>query len=201
MGDLWILWSEFFGTILDPLTSHSPDIQGIHLQHVPPEAIDCSEVGPHFSHTCAYSLPSYTWLCGCVTVPCGTEADILHLLSVLYFERVSPCSPGCPRIHHADQAGLCLPNAGIRGVHHHAPLSASFLGTESLTEVRQWPIGAFTLCEQVLCLCYIHTVLTDARRWHQSLWRWSYGQLLVVTCVLRTETSPLNHWAITLGPP
>jgi hypothetical protein len=38
-------------------------------------------------------------------------------------------SPGCPRTHSVDQAGLklrksaCLPSAGIKGVHHHCPVS------------------------------------------------------------------------------
>jgi hypothetical protein len=35
-------------------------------------------------------------------------------------DRVSLCSPGCPETNSVDQACLCLPSAGIKGVHHHA---------------------------------------------------------------------------------
>ena len=59
------------------------------------------------------------------------------LFCVLFFQdRVSLCSPGCPGTHFVDQAGLehrnppvCLPSAGIKGVHHHCPASTSFLIT------------------------------------------------------------------------
>ena len=48
---------------------------------------------------------------------------------VVFRDRVSLCSSGCPGTHLVDQAGLklrnlpasvCLPSAGIKGVHHHA---------------------------------------------------------------------------------
>jgi hypothetical protein len=61
----------------------------------------------------------------------------IHFASFFFFffflvfrDRVSLCSPGCPRIHSVDQAGHklrnppdSLPSAGIKGVHHHASLN------------------------------------------------------------------------------
>jgi hypothetical protein len=49
------------------------------------------------------------------------------LTSLVFRDRVSLCSPGCPGTHSVDQAGLelkftclCLPSAGIKGVLYHA---------------------------------------------------------------------------------
>jgi hypothetical protein len=52
------------------------------------------------------------------------------VLFLFFRDRVSLNSPGCPGTHFVDQAGLgtqkstclCLPSAGIKGVHHHAQL-------------------------------------------------------------------------------
>jgi hypothetical protein len=52
---------------------------------------------------------------------------------LVFRDRVSLCSPGCPGTHFVDQAGLKLrnlpaypspppPSAGIKGVHHHTRL-------------------------------------------------------------------------------
>jgi hypothetical protein len=63
----------------------------------------------------------------------------IYLFVYLVFrDRVSLCSPGCPGTHSVDQAGLELPGAGIKGVR--APplpscmffLSINFLYTEKL---------------------------------------------------------------------
>ena len=60
----------------------------------------------------------------------------LFLVLVLVFRyRVSLYIPGCPGTHFVDQAGLelrnpaclCLPSAGIKGVHHHRPAVFVFL--------------------------------------------------------------------------
>jgi hypothetical protein len=48
---------------------------------------------------------------------------------VVFQDRVSLCSPGCPGTHSVDQAGprtqrfacLCLSSAGIKGMCHHCP--------------------------------------------------------------------------------
>jgi hypothetical protein len=50
----------------------------------------------------------FVWLFVCFVFGCCCFQD-----------RVSLCSPGCPGIHCVDQAGLCLLNAGIKGVCHH----------------------------------------------------------------------------------
>jgi hypothetical protein len=46
---------------------------------------------------------------------------------LVFRDRVSLCSPGCPGTHSVDQAGLklrnlplCLPSAGIKGMRHYA---------------------------------------------------------------------------------
>jgi hypothetical protein len=44
---------------------------------------------------------------------------------VCFRDRVSLCSPGCPRTQKP--ACLCLPNAGIKGVRHHRPASLKVL--------------------------------------------------------------------------
>jgi hypothetical protein len=57
------------------------------------------------------------------------------LLFLVFRDRVSLCSPGCPGTHFVDQAGLetqksaclCLPSAGIKGVRHHAQVISGFL--------------------------------------------------------------------------
>lgn len=43
---------------------------------------------------------------------------LICFLFRLVFEAVSQCSPGCPQIHYADQAGLCILSSGIKGVYH-----------------------------------------------------------------------------------
>jgi hypothetical protein len=55
-------------------------------------------------------------------------------LFLVFRDRVSLCSPGCPGTHSADQAGLELrnlpasapPSAGIKGVRYHAWLPIVF---------------------------------------------------------------------------
>ena len=57
------------------------------------------------------------------------------LCFVLFQDRVSLCSPGCPGAHFVDQAGLelrnppasCLPSAGVKGVRHHCLASIIFI--------------------------------------------------------------------------
>jgi hypothetical protein len=55
---------------------------------------------------------------------------------LVFRDRVSLYSPGCPGTHAVDQAGLelrnppaclCLSSAGIKGVHHHLPSKNIFL--------------------------------------------------------------------------
>jgi hypothetical protein len=66
--------------------------------------------------TCAMADTPYT--CKKIEVVC----------LFVFGDRVSLCSPDCPGTHFVDQAGLelrnppalCLPNAGIKGVRHHA---------------------------------------------------------------------------------
>ena len=55
------------------------------------------------------------------------------LVDLVFQDRVSLCSPGCPRTHSVDQAGLelrsaCLylPKAGIKGRCHHRPAQSFF---------------------------------------------------------------------------
>jgi hypothetical protein len=43
-------------------------------------------------------------------------------LFFVFQDRVSLYSPGCPGTHSIDQAVLCLPNAGIKGMRHHCPV-------------------------------------------------------------------------------
>jgi hypothetical protein len=45
---------------------------------------------------------------------------------LVFQDRVSLCSPGCPGTHSVDQAGLCLPSAGIKGVRHCCSALAHF---------------------------------------------------------------------------
>jgi hypothetical protein len=62
---------------------------------------------------------------------------------LVFRDRVSLCSPGCPGTHSVDQAGLELrnspasaptptPSAGIKGVRHHRPASLSVLRLQAL---------------------------------------------------------------------
>jgi hypothetical protein len=53
--------------------------------------------------------------------------SFLNTLMIFFFffflvfrDRVSLYSPGCPGTHFVDQAGLCLPSAGIKGMRHHS---------------------------------------------------------------------------------
>jgi hypothetical protein len=46
-------------------------------------------------------LPTWAWL-----VTCFEESGLLFLLFSFLQDRVSLCSPGCPRTRPADQAGL-----------------------------------------------------------------------------------------------
>jgi hypothetical protein len=63
----------------------------------------------------------YHWsLC----VPRGIDYYSLRIRDIFFFflvfrDRVSLCSPGCPRTQKS--ACLCLPSAGIKGVRHHRP--------------------------------------------------------------------------------
>jgi hypothetical protein len=54
-------------------------------------------------------------------------------------DRISLCSPGCPGTHSVDQADLeqkstclCLPSAGIKGVHHHCPAPNRLLNGQKI---------------------------------------------------------------------
>jgi hypothetical protein len=73
------------------------------------------------------------WLLGLELRTFGRAVGTLFFFLFCFFgflvfrDRVSLCSPGCPGIHFVDQAGLelrihlpCLPSAGIKGVRHHA---------------------------------------------------------------------------------
>jgi hypothetical protein len=72
--------------------------------------------------------------------PAPAPLEVLYLFYFLFIyflvfrDRVSLCSPGCPGTHSVDQAGLelrsaCLylPSAGIKGVRHHCPTRAFLL--------------------------------------------------------------------------
>jgi hypothetical protein len=75
---------------------------------------------------------------------CSSRCIIRRPLTDFFFflvfrDRVSLYSPGYPGTHFVDQAGprtqkstcLCLPSAGIKGVHHHDGLEPTFvLGVE-----------------------------------------------------------------------
>jgi hypothetical protein len=56
----------------------------------------------------------------------ATDFYFFIFLFLVFRDRVSLCSPGCPGTHFVDQAGLELGNppasasAGIKGMHHHA---------------------------------------------------------------------------------
>ena len=115
----------------------------------------------------------------------------------LFWDRVSLCSPGCPRTHFVDQADLKLRNP---------PASTSqVLGlkacatTAQLIFFKKWFI--FTLCALMFCLhvCLwdganligtgLETVVTcyvGAGNWTKVLWAWS--------------SSAFNHWAISQSP-
>ena len=87
----------------------------------------------------------YANMCVCICVSCAFSLALLfalphaiylfiYLLFIQLFkffflqDRVSLCSPDCPGTHSVDQAGLelCLLNALIKGVRHHAWLYLSF---------------------------------------------------------------------------
>jgi hypothetical protein len=63
-----------------------------------------------------------------VLIYSNSKSDFINNLFFLVFrDRVSLYSPGCPGTHFVDQAGLelksvclCLPSAGIKGMRHHA---------------------------------------------------------------------------------
>ena len=55
---------------------------------------------------------------------CGVRSPGTGANAVMSSRQLSLCSPGCSRIYYVDQAvfkltEICLPRAGIRGVHHH----------------------------------------------------------------------------------
>jgi hypothetical protein len=60
--------------------------------------------------------------------------NVFFFFFLVFQDRVSLYSPGCPGAHFVDQAGpdlrnpacLCLLSAGIKGVHHHARLLMYF---------------------------------------------------------------------------
>jgi hypothetical protein len=110
-----------------------------------------------------------------------TKADLAHWLISLrcsdrrsffcccflffvFWDRVSLCSPGCPGTHFVDQAGLwtqksaclCLPSAGIKGVHHYTRLRRSFLNS-SMVAMRPRAVMWFT----------------DWDDWNKHLTKWS----------------------------
>jgi hypothetical protein len=93
-------------------------------------------------------------VCVCVSVCVGTSPPQSHteytyhlprkdhyffvfccFVFLVFRDRVSLCSPGCPGTHSVDKAGLelkkftclCLPSAGIIGVRHHAQPGSLFL--------------------------------------------------------------------------
>jgi hypothetical protein len=56
---------------------------------------------------------------------------VVFVCFLVFQDRVSLCSPGCPGTHFVDKAGLkihlCLPSAGTKGVCHHARLLLKIL--------------------------------------------------------------------------
>ena len=67
-------------------------------------------------------------------------------LVLVFWDRVSLCSPSCLGTHSVVQAGLelkstclCLPNAGIKGVRHHARLNRGI----SKIVFKKWMAPAF----------------------------------------------------------
>ena len=55
-------------------------------------------------------------------LPSGNSSPFC-LFVLIFRDRVSLYSPGCPQTQKS--ACLCLPSAGIEGVHHHARLYSS----------------------------------------------------------------------------
>jgi hypothetical protein len=55
------------------------------------------------------------------------ESSLLIWFGLVFRDRVSLYSPGCPGTHSVDQSGrtqksACLPSAGTKGVRHHTQL-------------------------------------------------------------------------------
>jgi hypothetical protein len=81
-------------------------------------------------HTASLTSPTERHMLQ-ATKPEG-QNNVFCFLGFFFFlvfrDRVSLCSPGCPGAHFVDQAGLktqksaclCLLSAGIKGVRHHA---------------------------------------------------------------------------------
>jgi hypothetical protein len=77
-------------------------------------------------------------------------------------DRVSLCTPDCPGTHSVDQAGLrtqksaclCLPSAGIKGMHHRARLFAELwlncltLNSKLPWLTKNWPDPLPTCCTE-----------------------------------------------------
>jgi hypothetical protein len=75
--------------------------------------------------------------------PIASRSDLLFVVVVVvvFRDRISLCSPGCPGTHSVDQAGLKLkirlplPTAGIKGVGHHCPAHTSFYEENSFRNI------------------------------------------------------------------
>jgi hypothetical protein len=80
------------------------------------------------THTDTHIVCSRRW-------PGGGKASAFFFFFLVFRDRVSLCSFGCPETHSVDQASLELrnplvsvsPSAGIKGIHHHCPAKASIL--------------------------------------------------------------------------
>ena len=72
----------------------------------------------------------YIWIC-------------LEILLYCFFfqDRVVLCSPDCPGTHSVDQAGLCLPSARIKGMHHHRLPQNTVL----VRAIIHWGIWSFSI--------------------------------------------------------
>lgn len=82
------------------------------------------------------------------------KCTISNILSFLFWFSKTEflCSPGCPGIHLLYQADLelreiwdclCLPSAGIKGVHQHTQHSLSFLFVLKIGQLRSKSAGLF----------------------------------------------------------
>jgi hypothetical protein len=91
--------------------------------------------------TCIYHIHVFTY-----EVPAGVCVFFFFFSFFCFFETGFLCSPGCPRTHFADQAGLELRNS---------PASASqMLGLQACTTTA-W-LGVFlkyVICDICACMC------------------------------------------------
>jgi hypothetical protein len=105
----------------------------------------------------------------------SSPLNLLLFFVLVFWDKISLCSPGCLGTHSVDQAGLelrnspvCLPSAGIKGMCHHARLP--FLKTQlhfyyfnncSLYRFLQWKSSGglfFFFFQIVYCKNSLHLV-------------------------------------------